>query len=261
MRRFATMLAALAALALETAPAAAGAASGSMLALPLLGPGAKPELILAQRSIERAWGASEESSYVEVAVPEWRSEGWAMAFSAAVPGAGHAYLHESGGLWFAILEVASWTARQHYRGKADRVHDSAVKLAGVPTDSSASWSFQRWEARTGTDAGPLRELYSADPDAFYHNVANDPVYAPGWYSSSGPEVGTFRSYLDDEENMLRRSRFATTAIWINHLAAGLDAFRAARLNNLPLRQNLNLKLKTGWRHGSPTLVATLERKF
>ncbi len=262
MSRCGTILLALcAAVALASAPAAAGAVSGSVLALPLLAPGEKPELLLAQRAIDRAWGLSDESTYVEVSLPEWRSEGLAFALSAAVPGAGHAYLRESGGLWFALLEVAGWTARRHWQSRADRLHSAALAFVGTPTDSNATWSFRRWEERTGKDASDLRVLYAADPEVFFQRIARDPACLQGWFFNAIPPRDEFRNMLDRAEGMLARRRYATTAIWINHLAAAFDALRAARLNNVPLRQDLNLNLKTGWRRGSPTLQATLERRF
>src|SRR5207247_2336461 len=69
------------------APRAAGAgeAAGSVLAPRLLEGTERPELILAQRVIERSWGLSEDSTYVELSIPDWKSEGWAFLLSGAVP--------------------------------------------------------------------------------------------------------------------------------------------------------------------------------
>jgi len=62
----------------------------SELALARLAGASHPELIWAQRTIEREWGPSEDSVYVETDVPGWRSEGLALGLSAAVPGLGQA---------------------------------------------------------------------------------------------------------------------------------------------------------------------------
>jgi hypothetical protein len=247
--------------ALCAARAHAELGAGSALALPLLASGEKPELILAQRTIDRAWGPSEDSTYVEVAVPGWRSEGIAFAMSAAIPGAGHAYVHESSGLFFAVVEVAAWTLRRHWQGRADRLHSWALGFVGDPRDSNATWSFRRWERVTDKDAADLRALYAADPETFFAWIARDPQYLAGWSTNAIPPRDEFRNALDRGEGMLARKRYATTAIWINHLLAGLDALRAARIANLPLGRDLELKLGAGWRGESPTLLAAVGRRF
>jgi hypothetical protein len=79
----------LAGAALLSAGPAGAVIRGSAFALPLVTGHARPELVLAQRAIDRSWGLSEDSSYAEVDVPQWRSEGLAVGFSAVVPGANH----------------------------------------------------------------------------------------------------------------------------------------------------------------------------
>jgi hypothetical protein len=241
--------------------ASAGLAAGSALAIPLLADGERPELILAQRTIDRAWGPSEDSTYVEVSVPGWKSEGWAFVLSGAVPGAGHAYLGESSGFFFALLEVAGWTARSHFDSRSDQLREDGVRYVGVPTDSNSTWSFRRWEASTGGDASELRTLYVLDPSTFYARIAHEPAYLAGWSGKPIPARDKFRNFLDRADGMLQRSRYATTTIWLNHVVAAFDALRAARITNMPLQENLRLKVRTGWRNGSPTVVATLERRF
>ena len=43
-----------------------------------------PQLWLAQRSIDRQWGASDDSTYKTIDIPGYKSEGWAMMMSAVV---------------------------------------------------------------------------------------------------------------------------------------------------------------------------------
>jgi hypothetical protein len=69
---------------------------------------AAPELILAQRVIDRAWGLP-EGAPPPAPVPGLISEGRALALSAAIPGAGQLYAGEASGLLFALAEVAGWT--------------------------------------------------------------------------------------------------------------------------------------------------------
>ena len=47
---------------------------------------------LAQRVVTREWGASDDTSYLEIEVPGYRSEGWALVLSSIVPGAGELYV-------------------------------------------------------------------------------------------------------------------------------------------------------------------------
>ena len=58
-----------------------------------------------------------------------------------------------------------------------------------------------------------------------------------------------------------RAREAAYALWLNHLLAAFDALRAARLHNLPLQHDLELRIKSSWRGGAPDLSAALVRRF
>ena len=236
-------------------------ARGSLLAVPIVEGEREPALILAQRTIDREWGASDESTYVEVSIPDWKSEGWAMALSGVVPGAGHAYLGESSAWLFALIEAGSWLARVHFGNKDQDLRDEAAAFRGNPEDSTAVWSFDRWERNTGGDPTGIRSLYYEDPEEFDVRIGRDPAYAQGWVEGPEPPQHEFVHYLDRADGMLVRRRHATTAIWANHLAAALDALRAARVHNIPLQQDLRLKVKTSWRSGSPAVSATLERRF
>src|SRR5262245_48812201 len=70
----------------------------------------EPELILAQRTIDRTWGPSDDSVYVTVEVPNWKSEPLATTLSAVVPGSGQWYVGEKGNaLVYAAIEVAGWS--------------------------------------------------------------------------------------------------------------------------------------------------------
>lgn len=237
------------------------ASGATAFSLPLLEPGGVPRLVVAQRTITRSWGPSEDSVYVEVAVPEWRSEGLAAAGSALVPGAGQLYAGETGGaLLFALAEVAGWTARFIFLSRSDDSKDDAIRFAGNPGDSASAWSFDRWEAVTAGDASELRQLYEADRDAFYHRIAYDPSFAAGWNGTGEAAKLEYRSSFDRSQRFERRAKIAGSALWLNHLVAAVDALRAARLHNIPLAEDTRLRLGTSWRHG-PGLTATLERRF
>jgi hypothetical protein len=239
--------------------AATGQACGSLLAITLVEGPSQPSLTLLQRSITRTWGLSEESTYVEVSVPDWKSEAWAMALSGVVPGAGHAYLGERSGLIFALLELAGWGARIHYGNRDEQLRNDAAVFRGNPEDSAAVWSFARWEKSTGGDPTGIRTLYEQDPDEFDVRIGRDPTYGAGWESTS-PQ-SEFTHFLDEADGMLQRRKIASTGLWFNHLVAAFDALRTARIHNFPLRQDMQLKVKTSWRGGNAGVRATLERSF
>ena len=242
--------------------AMAGTAKGTPLALPLVKGGHEPTLILAQRTITRDWGTSDESTYVEIAVPDWKSEGWALALSGVVPGAGQYYLQEShSALLFALIEVGGWLARGHFGNQDEQLRHEAQVFRGNPEDSSAVWSFARWERSTGGDPAAIHALYAHDPGDFDVRIAHDPTYAAGWAQGSSPPQDQFRNYLDRADGMLERKKYTSTALWFNHLASAVDAMRVARIHNIPLQENLRIHLKTAWRSGAPAVRASLERSF
>lgn len=245
--------------------ARAGQAKGTPLAVPLLQGAEEPTLILAQRTITRDWGASDESTYVEVTVPDWKSEGWAMALSGVAPGAGQYYLQEThSALLFALIEVGGWLARTHFDHLDGQLRHDAQVFRGNPEDSTAVWSFARWEQSTGGDPTGIRALYEHDPGDFDDRIARDPTYAAGWSQPSTPTErpqDQFRNYLDRADGMLDRKRYASTTLWFNHLASAIDAMRVARIHNIPLQENLHIHLKTAWRSGAPAIRASVERTF
>ena len=239
--------------------ARAGEALGSPLAIALVDGAYDPRLILAQRTIARDWGVSDESTYVEISIPDWKSEGWAMALSGVFPGAGQAYLKENSALIFALVEVSSWAARVYFGNQDESFRQDAANFRGNPDDSTSVWSFARWQHSTGGDPAGIHTLYEKDPDEFDVRISRDPTYAAGWVASTPKD--THGNYLDQADGMLDRRRYATTALWFNHLAAAYDALRAARAHNFPLRENMKIQVKTSWRSGSPGLRATLVRSF
>ena len=239
----------------------ASMAEGSRLALPILAVAEKPELALAQRVIEREWGPSEDSVYVVVDVPGWREEAYAMGLSAAAPGLGQAYAGEWGGLWFAVAEAAGWTARTIFRRRGDELRDEAASYAGPPAQPTSKWSFARWSEATHADPADLEALYAADRESFYDLIGTDPRYLAGWAGDPPQTRGAFSELRQHSNARFRYGRYTGEGVWMNHVAAAFDALRAARLQNLRLQRNLELKVRSGWRDGRPTLFAALERRF
>ena len=253
----------LAAGTLLSAGTAGAVIRGSALALPLslLAGHGRPQFGLAQRAIDRSWGLSEDSTYSEVDVPEWRSEGLAAGFSAVIPGAGQFYAGEGSGVWFALAEVAGWTANRIFLHKAQTERDRSARFAGDPTDPASAWSFERYTESTGKDAAELEAVWAQDRQAFYEMIARDPTYVAGWKGESGATRSEFFGIRDASRGYYNRASDAGYVLWVNHLLAAIDALRAVRLQNLMLQNNLELKLRSSWRGGRPAVTAMLVRRF
>ena len=215
---------------------------------------------LAQRVITREWGASDDTSYVEIEVPGYRSEGWALLLSSIVPGTGELYVGEGSG-WVALLaEAGAWTARVILDRQADRHQQDAARWAGSPYDPASRWNFARWAEATQGDTLALQQLYAGDRDAFYHRIG-DQRYRAGWGNET--DIEGFLDLQSDSRRFRRRVTYANGTIILLHLASALDALHAAREHNVPLQQNLRLKLggtidPSG---ESMAFVAGVERRF
>lgn len=244
-------------------PARAELSRGSLLALPLLADAEHPELVLAQRTIDRTWGPSDDSLYHEVSIPDWKSEPAAMALSAVVPGLGQVYVGERTGWFYTIAGAAAWFESWYNTRRGREIRDDAYAYAGVPTDSTARFSFDTWEKRTGQSSDALRALYAADRNLFYFTIARDEAYRWGWADFGYTDIQReqFIELREDSQAHMKRGRYFQAAAWIDHLVAALDGLRTARAHNLPLRQNLNLKVGGRLNRGNPVVTAALETRF
>jgi hypothetical protein len=245
------------------APAAgASTAMISRLARPVVPVPPPPPGLLAQRAIDREWGLSEDSTYRSVDVPGWKSEGAALSLSGVVPGAGQLYAGETSGWLYVLAEAAGWTGRWLAHRKADRYLRDAERFVGDPNDSSAAFSFARYHAATGGSAGDLEQLWQVDRNAYYRALASDPAYLPGFGGSRPADaLGSFTGLLEQHDTAAGHVRLVETALWLNHLVSAVDALRAARFHNLPLRQQYQLQLGERLRHGRPELRAAIVRRF
>jgi hypothetical protein len=240
--------------------AAAATLTGSRLALRAAT--APDGGLLAQRVIDREWGLSEDSTYREVVVPGWKSEGGAMALSAILPGAGQLYTGERSGWAYLLIETAGWVERSLATRDAGRRDDEARAFVGNPYDSTAGWSLSRFEDAGGSDTEYLERLWAGDREAYYRLLASDPAYVAGFSGlSPSNEQVRFNGLRSERDAKLRLSHRMETLLWLNHLVAAIDAFRAARIHNLPLRQQYQLRVSQKIRHGKPEFRAALVRRF
>jgi hypothetical protein len=221
-----------------------------------------PELWLAQRAIDRDWGPSDDSTYHVVDVPGYKSEGMAMALSAAVPGTGQLYVGESSGWIFLLAEVVGWTGHYMVHDRAHSLSNDAANFVGDPTDSSSTWSFARYAEATGSQATQLETLWMHDRDAYYQALATNTQFKDGF---KGPDqVATYSTYQgirQSSQDRFRQVHYLDVALLLNHVVAAFDAVRAARAHNLPLQKNIDLKLGGRLDHGQPEMHASLTRRF
>jgi hypothetical protein len=249
--------------ALRDAEAAGAVIRGSALAWPVIVEQGRPPFRLAQRAIGRSWGLSEDSSYSEVDVPEWRSEGLAAGLSAVVPGAGQLYAGDRGGLWFALGEAVGWTANRIFLHKARAERDRSAHFAGDPRDPASAWTFERFRQATGLDtlAAELETVWDRDRQAFYERIGSDPAYLAGWNGVPAVTRAEFFGMRDASRGYYDRASGVGCLLWFNHLLAAFDALRAARFRNLELQRGLELKLRSSWRPGHADVMAVLVRRF
>ncbi len=241
-------------------PERAGGFDRSQLVLGQRSP-ASGGTLFAQRVIDREWGQSDDSVYVEKDVPGWRSEVGAMAMSAALPGVGQYYADGASGrgVFFALAEAAAWTAHVVLHRSGERVRDDASRFAGAPGDSNSTWSVARWQQATAASSGDIQALYAADREAFYDVIATDPRFEAGW--SSEANRTKFSELRATSDRRLYGARFSESMVWVNHLVAAVDALRAARQHNMRLGPALGFNVKSGWSHGHPEWRASFNRRF
>jgi len=228
-------------------------------AVPALASDPSPRLMLAQRTIDREWITRADSLVDPNYLRGGKSEPGAMSMSLLLPGAGQLYVGERSGFLYLAAEAAAIAGVVILNNKADDYNAEAARIAGAPTDSASGWSSSRWSKATGGDPAELEALYAADPHAYYQVIGDNPAYAAGWATTSDQEQFVDTRELAD--NRLHRAHALTSALWINHLVSAADALRAARIYNLPLRDNLRLKGNVRWRHGSPDVRVALSGTF
>ncbi len=243
-------------------PARADVRMTSPLALPILRLEGAGDGLLAQRVIDREWGVSDDSTYREVDVPGWKSEGLALGLSGAIPGAGQLYVGDSSGWFYLLAESAGWFGRMLENRRADQRHQDLARFVGDPNNPTSGFSFAQYSSKTGDKAEDLRALWSGDRDAYYRALANDPKYIAGFTGvSPAADYGRYSDLMASHDAGLHSATILESLLILNHMVSAFDALRAARLNDLPLREQYHLELGERWRHGRPELRAAVVRRF
>lgn len=244
--------------------------SPSLIAFPTVSGTETPELLLAQRAIERTWkrngattqvqdGSEDGAQYQYVEVEGWRSPARALALSGVAPGAGQWYVGSATPKRYLFLgvEAVALFSYFHFRAQGQERRDEAFAYAGDPNDPASRWSFEGYSG-SAADAARLREIYAKDPDEFYSLVSHDEQYLSGWKGNS--DRSGYLLLDDKREDAERRSRYGLVATIANHVVSMVDAVRDARLNNFRISQGTTLKFdaQTGRRSH---LYAFLTHRF
>ena len=227
----------------------------------LVGGDKTPELLLAQRAIQRDFGPdTPPEPYAVVDIPGWKSVGGAAAMSFVLPGTGQLYTGNKRGYLFLGVEAVALLGYATFQSQSDKKTDEYHEYVGDPNDPESRFSFDRLAGQVpAEEMSRLRTIYERDPDEFYQAVTLQGQYAAGW--SNPDERYDAQVVAEDADKQRGRSRASSYVLIANHLVSAFDALNLARFNNIALRENmtLKLKLKPSLRHGS--YAFTLTQKF
>jgi hypothetical protein len=234
------------------------------------GDGEEPQLMLAQRAIDREIGGSEAKSeddpaqYTYVEVDGWKSPVVAGGLSFIIPGTGQLYTgHKYGFVMMGIQAVALYSYF-HFQNEAQSFQNEAFSYAGNPNIAGSRWSFEKFEAEAGREeADKLREIFRRDPVEFYSRVSTQEEYFGGWQGSGQEQIDNvvgYRTLDEDRKDAARASRLGLFAAVANTIVSTVDAVRAANLNNFQIQQNLNLQMEPKLGRDSG-LTATVTHRF
>jgi len=220
---------------------------------PLVGGIGTPELLLAQRAIDRNLGSTPQDAteYAVVEVPGWKSEGGAAAMSLVLPGTGQLYTGEKRGYIFLGVEAIALLSYATFSSKSADTRDDYYGFVGDPNDPNSRFSFDRLAGNVSLEEmARLRTVYEKDRAEFYDAVTLQAVYASGW--GDPDERYDARALAEDSNQQDHRAEISLYALMANHLVSAIDALHIARLTNIALREDLTLKLKLnpGFSHGS-----------
>ncbi len=232
------------------------------LVLPLVTGDEGPELLLAQRAIERDFGSppADEAPYAVVEIPGWKSEGGAAAMSLVLPGTGQLYAGSKRGYLFLGIEAAALLSYASFKNKSDDTRAEYYSYVGDPNDPSSRFSFDRLAGDVPPEeVSRLRTIYEKDAAEFYNTVTRNEEYVAGWTAPDARSAAA--SISDDMTSQKTKSNISLYTLMANHLVSAIDALNLARFTNYTLRENMTLKLKLrpSLHHGS--YAFTLTQKF
>lgn len=206
--------------------------------------------------------------------PPPRSLAWALALSAAVPGAGEYYAgHTNRAIAFGTIEAGIWISYATFKVQEDLRHDSAIDYAVATAGALPE--------------GALGER-SLDPDDYYAAMAQflrsdgpgqwnefvrrrerdtGEVVGVEYTGDSGwawPSVDHFVRYRDIRKSQLEAEDRATNMLAVaivNRIASMVDVFQAMRSDHKHREEALDLGLRLGRTPREPLASLTLTHRF
>lgn len=185
--------------------------------------------------------------------------------SLVVPGAGQFYNKSSAAWAFLGIEAAGWVAWASMRDTGHEIEDRYKRFA------DAHWSFERYRDPSFEDCPPnghsdggvqdstLVLLYDTRRDDYYEDIGKLDIYFCGWDAPAS--LAEYRDMRDQSNSFLRNSRYALTAVFLNHLVSAIHAARGAAQHNARLPGGAELGLELSPSITNPGAALIVSRRF
>lgn len=170
-----------------------------------------------------------------------RKPGAVLLASILVPGTGQLWNGDRRGLYYLGVEAVSWFARVSYLEAEDDKETEGARFA------EAHWSYQRYHDSNGADGciwsadadSAIAAQAGGDRDRYHESLGKLTPYGCGWddfrshYDAAhpgdpSPHHVAFRDLRRDADHLRSRARLALTALVLNRIVSGIDAFQTAR---------------------------------
>jgi hypothetical protein len=211
-------------------------------------------------------GRTDPEPDARIDAPEGRkSPAVAGALSLFIPGAGQFYNGQKIGYLFLGVEAAAWIAYGSMRTTGRREEEQYRDFA------DAHWSFLRYRDPTfedcptvghsdgGVQDSTLMFLYDTRPGDFYEDIGKLLIYSCGWDTQANRDI--YLGMREHSNDFLRRARYATTVVFLNHLVSAIHAARGAAGHNARLKGGTELKLGWSVNPVEPGASLALVRRF
>ncbi len=198
--------------------------------------------------------------------PAPRSLAWALALSAAVPGAGEYYAgHTNRAIVFGTVEAGIWISYATFKVQEDWRADSAIDYAVAAAGALPSGDEDYYAAM----AQFLRSDGPGQWNEFVRRRARDTgeivgVEYTGDAAWAWPSEDHFVRYRDLRKGQLEAEDHATNMLAVaivNRIASMVDVFQAMRSDSKHRDAGLGLGLRLGRTTREPLASLTFSRRF
>jgi hypothetical protein len=189
---------------------------------------------------------------------------FAGLLSALVPGTGQLAQGQRRGWFYLGAEVVSIFSAVALRSAGNQAEEDYQQYA------DAHWAWVRYETATscGDGLGPvnfelerdqLRAVYESARDQYYEDIGRLNIYACGWDALD--HRGEYEGMRSDADGLFSASRYAITAMFLNHVVSAVDAAKSASNRR---HRDESQALRMGWSaspRGDLALRVELARSF